>query len=166
MRGPCYLELGTELVAHQLMGGIVGKRNAHGVADPLACLSVGGKARGLLQDLLQVRNLVELQGRGFARWNGKFKQGIHAALSIALKPTPNCVAVDAQQACDICTEASLAAGEQIKRMEALLLERVALVGEQLFECSSRLMDDGNGFIHQVRARVAQPRFQMPSRVPE
>src|SRR3712207_4824726 len=119
MRGPRYLKLGAQLVAHQLMGGLVAERNAESVADPLAHLSVGGKALRLRQGLLEESDLVGLQGRGFARRDVKFKQGDQATLGIALQPAPNGVTVDTKTGGNIATETSLTAGKQIERMEAL-----------------------------------------------
>ncbi len=149
MRGPRHLELGAELVAHQLVRGIVAERHAEGVADPLAHLIVGGKPLRLLQGLLELGDLGRRQGRSFARRNIACKQGVQAALGVTHKSAPNGVAVNATYGGNLATETRLTTGQQIEHVEALMLDGMALMGEQLFKRIGGFMDDGNGFIHQV-----------------
>ncbi len=56
---------------------------------------------------------------------------------------------------DVVAKVGLASGQQIERVEPLVLDGLTLMDEPLFELVGRFMDDGNGFIHQVHVTTSE-----------
>ncbi len=85
------------------------------------------------------------------------EQGGQAAVFVVIQPTPNGIAVEAKQVRNVTPKACLPTRQQVERMEALMLDRVALLDKELFEFISRFMNDWNGSVHQMLATITAHR---------
>ena len=81
------------------------------------------------------------------------EQGGEPALGLLLQPAPNGGAVHAEERGHIGAEAGVTTGQQLERVQALLLGGVALPAEALCELLGRFMHDGKGAVHQVLTPV-------------
>jgi hypothetical protein len=148
MRRARDLELSAQLVADQLAGRVRGEGDAQVLRDPLPDRVIGGAAlrvRPRLPHLVQLRSR---QGLPFAGRHLEMQQGGQPAVRVLDQPTTDRVAIPAEERRHVRAVAGLATGEEIQRVAALLLGRVPLAREALFEFVSGFMNDGNAFIHR------------------
>jgi len=134
----------------EFVDGVIAHRDTEGIANPLADGGIGGEAIVVGQAVVELVDLLGCEGGSFAGRHIEREEGWQATIGVAGKPSTNGIAIEAEVGGNVVASLSLATGQQVQGLQALILARVTFLVQHAPEVLSGFVNHWSCFVHPSR----------------